>query len=162
MQSQFEAIFGNWKPFKNDQKCFLFQLKSSFLSQDIKVFALIFWSRIKKAWLKRLRSISNFMMSQPGQQTVLIHILPNISRCLILFLVFPCNNFLFCAFVTMIHWTSTEVLLNLVAPLDSAVPSLDFEQINVFWTSDFDSVSIVFDSLSVSRSFPELYFLHSI
>ena len=35
--------------------------------------------------------------------------------------------FPFRAFVTMIYWTSTEVLLNLVAPLDSAVPSLDFE-----------------------------------
>ena len=57
-------------------------------------------------------------------------------------------NFPFRAFVTMIYWTSTEVLLNLVAPLDSAVPSLDFEQINVFWTSGFDSVSIVFDLLS--------------
>ena len=47
-------------------------------------------------------------------------------------------------------WTSTEVLWNLVAPLDSAMPSLDFEQVNVFRTSGFDSVSIVFDSLSVS------------
>ena len=52
--------------------------------------------------------------------------------CLILFLMFACNSFPFCAFVTTIYWTSTEVLLNLVAPLDSAVPSLDFEQINVF------------------------------
>ena len=52
--------------------------------------------------------------------------------CLILFLMFACNKFPFRAFVTMIYWTSTEVLLNLVAPLDSAVPSLDFEQINVF------------------------------
>ena len=43
-----------------------------------------------------------------------------------------CNNFPFRAFVTMVYWTLTEVLLNLVAPLDSAVPSLDFEQINVF------------------------------
>ena len=32
----------------------------------------------------------------------------------------------------MIYWTSTEVLLNLVAPLDSAVPSFDFDQINAF------------------------------
>ena len=38
--------------------------------------------------------------------------------CLILFLVFACNNFPFRAFVTMTYWTSTEVLLNLVAPLD--------------------------------------------
>ena len=52
--------------------------------------------------------------------------------CLILFLMFACNNFPFRAFVTMIYWTSTEVLLNLVAPLDSDVPSLDFEQINDF------------------------------
>ena len=43
-----------------------------------------------------------------------------------------CNNFPFRAFVTMVYWTLTEVLLNLVAPLDSAVPSLDFEQIKVF------------------------------
>ena len=43
------------------------------------------------------------------------------------FLMFVCNNFLFRAFVTMIYWISTEVLLNLVAPLGSAVSSLDFE-----------------------------------
>ena len=30
-----ETIFDNWKPFKNDEKCFLFHLKSSFRSQDI-------------------------------------------------------------------------------------------------------------------------------
>ena len=82
--------------------------------------------------------------------------------CMILLLMFAFNNFPFCAFVTMIYWTSTEVLLNLFALLDSAVPSLDFEQINVFWTSSFDSVSIVFDLLSVSRSLSELYFSHSI
>ena len=39
--------------------------------------------------------------------------------------------FLFCTFVTMICLTSAEVL-NLVARLDSAVLSLDFEQINIF------------------------------
>ena len=82
--------------------------------------------------------------------------------CLISFLMFACNNYPFRAFVTMTYWTSREVLLNLVAPLDSAVPYFDFEQINVFFTSGFDFVSIVFDSLSVSRSLPELYFSHSI
>ena len=30
-----ESIFGNCMPFKNDEKCFLFHLKSSFRSQDI-------------------------------------------------------------------------------------------------------------------------------
>ena len=43
-----------------------------------------------------------------------------------------CNSFLFRASVTMIYWTSTEALLNLVAPLDLAVTSFDFEQVNVF------------------------------
>ena len=46
--------------------------------------------------------------------------------CLILFLVFAFNKYPFRAFVTMIYWTSTEVLLNLAAPMDSAVPSFDF------------------------------------
>ena len=45
---------------------------------------------------------------------------------------FACNNFPFRAFVTMIYWASTGVLLNLITPLHSAVPFLDFEQINVF------------------------------
>ena len=30
-----EKIFDNWKPFKNDEKCFLFHLKSSFCAKDI-------------------------------------------------------------------------------------------------------------------------------
>ena len=29
-----ETTFGNWKPFTNDEKCFLFHLNSSFRSQD--------------------------------------------------------------------------------------------------------------------------------
>ena len=82
----------------------------------------------------------------------------HIFLCLILFLMFVCNNYPFRAFVTMIYWASTEVLLNFVAPLDSAVPSFDFDEINIFWTYGFDSVSIVFDSLSVSRSLHVLYF----
>ena len=78
--------------------------------------------------------------------------------CLILFFLSACNNFPFPAFVTMICWTSIEVLLNLVAPLDSAMPSLDFEQIEIFWTSEFDSVSILFYSLNVTRTIPQMQF----
>ena len=55
------------------------------------------------------------------------------------------TNFPFHAFATMICWASTEVLLNLIACLDSAVLSLDFEQINILWTFGFDSVSILFN-----------------
>ena len=88
--------------------------------------------------------------------------LPQSIAFLCLTSMFACNNFLFRAFVTMIYLNLTEVLLNLAAPLDSAVLSLDFQQINIFWTSGFDSVSIVFDSLSATRNLPELDFSHSI
>ena len=30
--------------------------------------------------IRKIRLISDFMMSQPGEQTIVIHILPNISR----------------------------------------------------------------------------------
>ena len=78
--------------------------------------------------------------------------------CLTLFIMFACNIFSFRVFLTMNYWKSTEVLLNLIAPLDSTVPFLEFEQINVFWTSGFDSVRIVFGTLSASRSLLQLYF----
>ena len=73
------------------------------------------------------------MTSQPVEQTIVIHILPNISRCLILFLMFACNNFPFRAFVTMIYRTSTEVLLILLlhwiqlCPLLTLSKSMFFE-----------------------------------
>ena len=44
----------HWKPSKDDAKCFLFHLKSSFCSQDIYVFIMTFFL------------ISNFLMLQPG------------------------------------------------------------------------------------------------
>ena len=48
-----ETIFGNWKPFKNDEKYFLFHLESFFRSQDFWIFVLNFWSCSKAAWLER-------------------------------------------------------------------------------------------------------------
>ena len=47
------TVFANWKPINNDEKSFLFYLKSSFRSQDIQVFVLTFWSCIKRIWLER-------------------------------------------------------------------------------------------------------------
>ena len=79
-----------------------------------------------------------------------------------LFLIFAYNHFLFHASVTTIYWTSIELLLNLVASLDSGVPSLDFEQVDVILTSSFDSVSILFDSLVISKRFLVLCFSPSI
>ena len=42
--SRSEKSFGNCKLFKNDEKCFLFHLKSSLRSIDIRIFILTFWS----------------------------------------------------------------------------------------------------------------------
>ena len=44
-----ETIFGNGKPFKNDEKDFLFRLKTSFCSQYNYIFVLIFSPRSKMA-----------------------------------------------------------------------------------------------------------------
>ena len=36
------TTFGNWKPFKNDEKCFLVHVKNSFRFQDVWFFFLLF------------------------------------------------------------------------------------------------------------------------
>ena len=67
----------DWMPFKNDEKCFLFHLKSSFRSQDILVFGTTFWSCRKNCLIRKIRSTSKFMTSQPGLQAIAIQVLPN-------------------------------------------------------------------------------------
>ena len=57
-----------------------FCLKSPFRSQDIQVFVTTFWSRRKSCLLRKIRLTSKFMTSQPGLQTIPIHVLPNISQ----------------------------------------------------------------------------------
>ena len=47
-----------WKPFKNDERCFLFHLKSSILSQDIYIFVLTFCSYTKTCLIRKIRLIS--------------------------------------------------------------------------------------------------------
>ena len=44
-----------------------------------KVFVLTFLFMHKNGLIKKIRLILKFLMSQPGQQTIAIHILPNIS-----------------------------------------------------------------------------------
>ena len=40
MAHRSETIFGNWKSFKNDEKCFYFTLKALFI---IKIFEFLSW-----------------------------------------------------------------------------------------------------------------------
>ena len=70
----------DWQPFKNDEKCFLFHLKSYFRSQDIKVIIMSFWSCRKNGLIRNIRLTSKFMTSQPSLQTVAIRIFLNISQ----------------------------------------------------------------------------------
>ena len=56
----------HWKPFKSDEKCFLFHFNSSFHSQDIEVFVMSFRSCRKNTLIRMIRLVSKFMVSQPG------------------------------------------------------------------------------------------------
>ena len=47
-----ETIFGNWEPFKIEEKWFLFDFLISFRPQDILIFVLTFWSWWKTARLE--------------------------------------------------------------------------------------------------------------
>ena len=56
-------ICSNENSFKVVRKCFLFHLKSSFCSQDVKIFVLTFWSCRKNDLIRKIRLISKFMTS---------------------------------------------------------------------------------------------------
>ena len=58
--------------FISPQKLFPF---SRYLS-----FSLDFWDMYQNGFIKKITLISNVMTSQRCQQTIVIHILPNISR----------------------------------------------------------------------------------
>ena len=47
--------FFDWKPFRSDEKCFLFCLTSFSRSQDIKVFVTTFWSCRKNSFTRKIR-----------------------------------------------------------------------------------------------------------
>ena len=44
------------------------------------MFILNLWSYRKNGFIKKINLIEKFMTLQPGQETVTIHILPNISQ----------------------------------------------------------------------------------
>ena len=57
---------------------FHFTLKALFILKIFKF--LTFFVLYKNRLIRKIRLILEFMTSQPGQQTIIIHILPNISR----------------------------------------------------------------------------------
>ena len=61
--SEKACFLRQWKPFKNDRKCFLFYLKSPLRAQDILIFVLTFWSCRKNDLIRKISLISKFMTS---------------------------------------------------------------------------------------------------
>ena len=62
-----ETIFGNWKPFKNNEKCLLFHLKIAFFPRYLN-FCLDFLVMKKNGLIKKIRLVSKFMTSQHGNR----------------------------------------------------------------------------------------------
>ena len=73
-----ETIFCKWKPYKNDEKCFLFHLKVLFVLQIFKFLPWLFGHLDKNNLIRKIASISKFMTSQARK--LKNSILPNISR----------------------------------------------------------------------------------
>ena len=67
-------------PFKMIKNAFYFILKALFFLEVFNFCIMNFWSCRKNGLIRKIRIISKFMTSQPGYQTIEIHILPNISR----------------------------------------------------------------------------------
>ena len=69
-------------PLKMIENGFFFTLKSCFCSQDIhsQVFVTSCCSCRKNGLIRNIGLTSKFMTSQPGLQTIAIHIFPNISQ----------------------------------------------------------------------------------
>ena len=72
-------IFYIESPLKMMKNTFYFIWKALFVLKIFN-FCLDFWSCGKNGLIRKIRLISKFMTSQPGQQTIAIDILNNISR----------------------------------------------------------------------------------
>ena len=66
--------------FKNEENVFYFILKALFVLKVFKFFLDLLVMQ-KNVLIRKIRLISRFAASQPGKQTMTIHILSNISRC---------------------------------------------------------------------------------
>ena len=59
---------------------FYFILKALFILEIFQFFVTTFWSCRENGLIRKVRSTSKFMASQPGLQTIAIHMLLNISQ----------------------------------------------------------------------------------
>ena len=76
----FFCYFLHWQLVRNDENCFLFHVKAIFILKIFQFLVTTFWSCRKNSLIRKIRLISNYMTSQPGWHTFVIHILHNISK----------------------------------------------------------------------------------
>ena len=57
-----------------------YRVKSSFCSQDVLIFVVIFWPCRKTGLIRKIKLISKVRTLQSGLQTIAIHVLSNVSR----------------------------------------------------------------------------------
>ena len=74
-----KTIFANESPLKMIKNTFYFSLKAPLFSKYLS-FCLYILVMYKNGLFRKIRLISKLMTSQPDQQTIAIHIFPNISR----------------------------------------------------------------------------------
>ena len=96
------CICSNETPLKMRKKAFYLILKALFFLKIFKFLSWLFGHVEKKGLIRNIRLISTFMTSQPGCQTVSIHILLNISQS-------KCNQTL--KFGQLIEFSKTKILL---------------------------------------------------
>ena len=70
----------DWKPFKNDENVFYFNLKALSVLKIFKFLSRLLKTTRKNGLIRKIRLTSKFITSQPDLQTIAIHILPNISQ----------------------------------------------------------------------------------
>ena len=77
--SRLRRFLATESPSKMMKNAFYFTEKVIFV---LMIFKFLSWllGHKQNGLIRKIRLISNFMTSQPGKQTIVIHILPNISR----------------------------------------------------------------------------------
>ena len=74
------VLYGLMKAFKMMKNAFYSILKALFILKIFKFLSWRFGHVEKNGLIRKISLVSKFMTSQPGKQTIIIHILPNISR----------------------------------------------------------------------------------
>ena len=118
----------------------LFHLKSSFCSKAIQTFVLT----RKKGLDQKAKSLANFKMSQPGSQTIIMHVCVCVCVCMCVcvcvcvFMLFYSKGFFYLQDVCDIHegYGSTFLCCKYHSRCFCQVPSSPFLKLSYFTSKD--------------------------